>query len=131
MPSICLRKKPRHFLARLAVVAIAAPATGLAAADECGICASSVMLNSSLAACFLERYETYASRSGDAVVVDLSDCPADRGVVEALSIPSGNEAGPDLEFILARDDLACLRERLEHPDVELDPLARISLEDCA
>lgn len=131
MPSPFSRKKPR-LLTRIAVIAVAGQMAGLAAAAAgCGICATSVALNSSLAACFLERYETYASRDGDAVVVDLSDCPSDRGVVEALSVPTGDVAGPDLEFILARGHLACLREHLERPEVELDPLARISLEDCA
>lgn len=111
----------------------AAIVTGLlagAAQAACGLCASAVTTNTSLAACFLDRFDDYAARDGEAVAVDLEDCEAERGVVEALAGPTGSQTDPDLRFILSKAQLACFRERIEDPGIDLDPSAVIRLDDC-
>ena len=113
----------------LAAVLAAGLAVGTAQA-ACGLCASSVTTNTDLAACFLDRFDDYAARDGQAVAVDLEDCETERGVVEALAGPTGSQVEPDLRFILSKAQLACFKERIEDPDIELDPAAVIRLDDC-
>lgn len=122
---------------RRAAGALAAAAAGLmlapapaGAAEDCGICARSVLTNATLAACFLDQYSGLARRDAGLVAVDLSGCETPRGVVEALPEPTRAAEEPDLRFILSRGQLACLRQKLEAPDMPLDPLARIDLEGC-
>lgn len=119
--------------ARRATTAATFLAAGLyagAATAACGLCATEVATNSGLAACFLDRFDQYAARDGQAVAVDLDDCETDRGVVEALSAPTGTRVEPDLRFILSRAQLACFRDRVEAPELELDPVAVIRVDDC-
>ena len=109
----------------------AALSVGTAAgAESCGLCDTSVTTNASLAACFLERFDDYAGRTSPAIVVDLSDCPMDRGVVEALSSPADAGIELDTEFIVTRPQLECLKTRVEDPEIDLDPHATIDLGDC-
>jgi len=100
-------------------------------AEPCGICARKVVINGALAACFLERYPQLAERDSAAVAVDLADCEQERGVVAALRGPAAQPpAQPDLRFMLSLSQLACLKQRLEAPGVELDPSATIDLDSC-
>ncbi len=99
------------------------------AQEACGLCAKQVVINSELATCFLDQYDQFAKTSSDAVVVDLSSC-ASRGVVEALPSPNKAPAEPDMQFIVSRPQLACLKRQLEAPGVVLDPSATIKLDSC-
>jgi len=118
----------------LRIVTLAAgllAATSALAAEPCGLCAKKVVINAALAACFLERYPQLAERGSAAVAVDLADCEEERGVVAALRGPaSPPPAQPDLRFMLSPAQLACLKQRLETPGVELDPSATIDLDSC-
>lgn len=101
-----------------------------ASADEaCGLCAKQVITNSELATCFLEQYDQIAKTGNGAVVVDLSSC-ASRGVVEALPSPNKAPAEPDVQFMISRTQLDCLKKKLEAPGVVLDPTATIELDSC-
>lgn len=128
---------------RLAIVfaiagAVAVPA--VANADECAICDREVVLDNKLAGCFLKRYEILQTRGGDAVMVDLTDCPEEgedladeetsRGVIEALKLPQATPEAPNPKFMISRDQMACLRHRLRDEELALDPAARIALDDC-
>lgn len=98
---------------------------------ECGLCAKSVVVNSALATCFLEKYPQLSNRSGGAVAIDLDDCEEERGVVAALRGPQAQASEPpSRRFILSLPQLACLKRKLEEPGVVLDPSARIDLEAC-
>lgn len=99
------------------------------AEEPCGLCAREIVTNSTLAGCFLDEYETFARKANGAVVVDLSNC-ASRGVVEALPSPSKAPAEPDVQFMLSRAQLDCLKKKLEEPGLVLDPSATIELEAC-
>ena len=117
---------------------VAAPA--VAFAGECAICDREVVLDNKLAGCFLKRYEVLQTRGGDAVIVDLTDCPEEgeeiaeeetsRGVIEALKLPQAAPETPNPKFMISRDQMACLRHRLRDGELALDPAARIALDDC-
>lgn len=104
-----------------------------AAAQPCGLCAREIVTNSLFASCFLARYETYDRISG-VIVIDLSGCgdeeETDRGVIEALPQPGLVSAEPDTRFIVSRTQLDCLKEKLEEPDLVLDPSTVIDLGSC-
>lgn len=127
-----LRTRLRQGAAIAALALAAATGVGVGqAAAACGLCVTSVTINSSLATCFLERYDRYAARSGTAVAVDLRDCPSDRGVVEPLSSPATVQIRPDTRFLITKAQLACFRDRIETSGAAaLDPLAVIPLDDC-
>lgn len=114
---------------RILVAALACGALP-AQAQECGLCAREVVINSSLATCFLDRYAQLASRQAGAVAIDLDDCESNRGVVAALRGPAGPDEAPDTRFMLTLSQLSCLKRKLEEPGLSLDPSARISLGDC-
>jgi hypothetical protein len=101
-----------------------------AAGATCGLCDSEIVINGDLAACFLEKYDQLAKESDPAIVVDLSDCSS-RGIVEALPSATVQIDEPDTQFMISRDQLACLRAKLEQPDLVLDPSARIDLTSCS
>ena len=101
-----------------------------AQAQECGLCAREVVINSSLATCFLDRYAEFASRQAGAVAIDLEDCETERGVVAALRGPARPDEAPDMRFMLTLPQLSCLKRKLEKTGLSLDPSARISLGDC-
>jgi len=118
---------------KVAALAVASAflATTAAAQDSCGLCDKVIVTNSDLAACFLAKYQELESADKNAVVVDLSDCPETRGVVEALPPPGVTVAEPDVQFMLSKDQLACLKRKLEEPGLVLDPSAKIDLGSCA
>lgn len=121
----------RRQLAPALVAMVAALATTtVRAEDACGLCDRDVVINSDLATCFLGEYQSLAARNGAAIVVDLSECEASRGVVEALAGPRVGEEEPSLKFMLSKTQLACLKSKLEEPGLVLDPSARISLDSC-
>lgn len=99
------------------------------AEDACGLCAKQIVTNSELASCFLDQYDQIAKSSSDAVVVDLSSC-ASRGVVEALPSPNKAVQQPDVQFMISRPQLDCLKKQLEAPGIVLDPSATIKLDSC-
>lgn len=105
-------------------------AQGAAAAAPCGLCDREVVMNSALAACFLEAYPALAGRTGGAVVVDLSACEQSRGIVDALRMPGSGPREPDVSFVLTPGQLGCLKARLEQPGLNLDPAATIPLDSC-
>ena len=97
--------------------------------DACGLCAKQIVTNSELATCFLDQYDQIAKSGSNAVVVDLSNC-ASRGVVEALPSPTKTVRQPDVQFMISRPQLACLKKQLEAPGIVLDPSATIELGSC-
>jgi hypothetical protein len=110
---------------------------GLAAASAraetaCGLCNTEIVTNSELAGCFLDDYQNLASKDGAVIVVDLSGCEISRGGLEALPSPTqtGPALEPDLQFMLSRVQLDCLKQKLEQPGLVLDPSARIELAGC-
>ncbi len=107
-------------------------AVSTAVADEaCGLCEKEITTNGDLAQCFLDEYDALAGQTGTEVVVDLNNCEASRGVVEALPTPNAGTAPPDLEFMISRSQLACLKSKLEEPGLVLDPSVTISLDSCS
>lgn len=100
-----------------------------AAEEPCGLCAREIVTNSELASCFLEQYDQFAGRSAEALAVDLSSCQS-RGIVEALPSPNKGGEEPDVQFMISRVQLACLKQKLEEPGLVLDPTATIELDDC-
>lgn len=116
--------------ASLAVAAAFLMATAAAAQESCGLCDKVIVTNSDLAACFLAQYEELERTDGGAIAVDLSGCPESRGVVEALPPPGVTVEEPNLQFMLSRAQLACLKKKLEEPGLVLDPSAKIDLESC-
>lgn len=111
-------------------VAAALTAAGAAAAEPCGICDERVVTNSTLAQCFLEAYPSLAGKSGDAIVVDLSQCESERGIVPALGAPASKAVEPSVTFMVTPAQLDCLKSRLEKQDIVLDPSATIELGSC-
>ena len=104
------------------------------ATDECLICDNEVVLNSSLAKCFLERLPALDDNNSQIIIADLAGCPASeelsRGVIEALSMPGAETAEPSENFVLTREHLSCLLSLLERNEIILDPFAQIDLDDC-
>lgn len=123
-----LHNSVSHVLA--GALLLAGVATAASATESCPACARSVVTNSSLADCFLGNYQRFESARRDNILVDLSDCPADRSIVNPFRMPAPGLEEPDLRFMVTRGQLACLREKLAYPDAPLDPAARIELEDC-
>jgi hypothetical protein len=118
--------------ARLAAAAAFLLVASTAMAQEaCGLCEKEITTNGDLAQCFLEEYDTLAGQTGAEVVVDLNNCEASRGVVEALPTPNAGTALPDLEFMISRAQLECLKRKLEEPGLVLDPSITISLDSCS
>jgi hypothetical protein len=71
------------------------------------------------------------AQDGPAVAVDLSACPADRGVVKSLPMPGqASTDEPDVTFVVSKTKLECLKKKLQEPGVVLDPTAKISLTAC-
>lgn len=113
-------------------------AAGLAAAffavtsasAQCGLCAKEVVITGDLATCFLQEFPELAKGDSPAVAVDLTECGGSRGVVEALPSPELGAAAPNTKFMLSRSQLSCLKEKLEQPDIVLDPSAKIELGNC-
>ncbi len=114
--------------------ALAASVTAAAFAQApCGTCDREIVTNGELADCFLEQYQTYAANSDGVVFVDLSGCPASRGVVKALSDPVASDpqaAEPTLQFYVPKQQLDCLAAKLKDPQMPLDPSAKIELDGC-
>lgn len=104
--------------------------TASPAAEPCGLCDRQIVTNSILASCFLEAFPALQGKAGGAVIVDLSTCEQERGIVDALRMPGADELEPDVQFILTPEQLSCLKAQLERPDLVLDPTATISLESC-
>jgi len=115
----------------VAIVAAAVFSISSAAAGAtCGICDTEIVINSELATCFLEQYDELAELDEPAIVVDLSDCAGERGIVEALPSAKLTVEEPDTEFMISPTQLECLKEKLEQPDLELDPSTTIDLNSC-
>jgi hypothetical protein len=112
------------------VVAAVFSISSAAAGATCGICDTEIVINSDLASCFLEQYDKLAKVNEPAIVVDLSDCPGSRGIVEALPSADLTVDEPDTEFMISRTQLECLKKKLEQPGIELDPTATIDLASC-
>ncbi len=116
----------------LVLLGVVAPAF---AQDDCGLCNRVVVINSELASCFLSDYPALSAKEGAAIVVDLSGCAGtDRGIVEALPSPlapsTATALEPDVQFMVSRPQLDCLKRKLEEPGLVLDPFARIELASC-
>lgn len=113
------------------VLAVAAAGYPLAAfAQDCAICAKSVVINSDLAQCFLDKYSKLGDDAGAAVAVDLTQCAKGRSIVQALPTPTAAVDEPDTKFLLSRKQVDCLREQIVEGEIELDPSARIDLAAC-
>ena len=112
------------------VVAAVFSISSAAAGATCGICDTEIVINSELASCYLEQYDKLAALDEKAIVVDLSDCAESRGIVEALPSANLTVDEPDTEFMISPSQLACLKAKLEDPNIELDPSATIDLASC-
>jgi hypothetical protein len=112
------------------VVAAVFSISSAAAGATCGLCDTEVVMNSELAMCFLEQYDQLARQDEPAIIVDLSDCPGARGIVEALPSANLTVEEPDTEFMISPEQLSCLKKKLEDPAIELDPSAKIDLASC-
>jgi len=99
-------------------------------AQECAICAKSVVMSQDLATCFLDKYSGLSTETGAAVAVDLTACQKGRTVVQALPSPAMADEQPDTKFVLSRRQVECLRTRLADKELDLDPTARIDLGAC-
>lgn len=119
-----------HILLRGVVAAAALCLAAPAFAEDCPICAESVVMNGDLASCFLQKYGGKAVVSGDMVAVDLSRCEKSRSIVSALPTPAMAVEEPDIKFLLSRSQVDCLREKLESDELVLEPSARIDLGSC-
>ncbi|MDI6027318.1 hypothetical protein QBK99_14065 [Corticibacterium sp. UT-5YL-CI-8] len=123
---------------RFLLAAMLAGTSSQALADEaCAVCDKEIVTNAELASCFLDRYDEFAKRAGNAVVVDLSACEQARGVIEPLKslvAPSGPDTAlpeePNVTFMVSRTQLDCLRKKLQEPGLKLDPSLRIALGSC-
>jgi hypothetical protein len=113
------------------VVATLLAVSSGAAGAACALCDTEVVMNPDLAACFLEQYEKLAKDGASTIVVDLSDCAESRGLVAGLPVVGSGEDEPDIEFVVSRDQLDCLRQKLQDPALELDPSAKIDLTTCS
>lgn len=113
-----------------AMSASAALSVPLARADTCGLCAKEVLLNAELAKCLLGQYASLSQRSAGAIAVDLTGCETSRGIVDALPSVTPAVEEPDLQFIVSRTQLECLKSRLEVPGLVQDPLTKIDLRTC-
>ena len=77
----------RYVMSSMKRISLAAATTALlgihaARAEEtCGLCQQEVVTNSELAECFLQRFEEFASKANGTVIVDLTDCEQQRGIV--------------------------------------------------
>lgn len=105
-------------------------ATVAIAQEACGLCEKEITTNPDLAKCFLEQYTNLSTQTGEAVAVNLNDCEGSRGVVPSLPTPNSGTAEPDLEFMVSRTQLDCLKRKLEDPKTVLDPTATIALDAC-
>ena len=112
------------------VVAAVFSISSAAAGPTCGICDTEIVINSELASCFLEQYDKLPKLDEKAIVVDLSDCAESRGIVEALPSAGLTVQEPDTEFMISPAQLACLKAKLEDPNIKLDPSATIDLGAC-
>ncbi len=124
---------PKAFWTKAVSLAVASAfltTATVAAQESCGLCDKVIVTNSDLAACFLAKYQELQSAGKGAIVVDLSECPESRGVVEALPPPGVTVEEPDLQFMVSPAQLACLKKKLEEPGLVLDPSAKIDLESC-
>jgi hypothetical protein len=119
-------KRLKMLAGGLAAALFAATSAGA----QCGLCAKEVVINGELATCFLQEFPELSKGDSQAVAVDLSACGGSRGVVEALPSPKLGEQEPSMKFMLSRSQLACLKQKLEQPDLVLDPSAKIELGDC-
>ncbi len=118
------------FQLRGAVTAVSLCLAAPAFAEDCPICAESVVMNGDLASCFLQKYGGNAVVSGNMIAVDLSRCEKSRSIVSALPTPTMAVEEPDTKFLLSRGQVHCLREKLESDELVLDPSARIDLGTC-
>lgn len=108
-----------------------ATAGTVAAQGACGLCQQEIVTTPDLAECFLQRYDRLAGSNGsERVIVDLTDCERSRSIVDALPTVDTMVEEPDLRFMVVRSQLDCLKARLEDPEVDLDPSARIRLDSC-
>jgi len=123
-------KLPTRPLQVFAIGALAALAATAVLADDCAICAKSVVTNSDLATCFLDKYGETDPAGAGAIAVDLTRCERSRSIVQALPSPAMAVEEPDTRFLLSRAQLDCLVRKLEDPDLVLDPQARIDLGAC-
>jgi len=117
-----------------AMAGLVAGTMGLAtvqAGATCGLCASEVVISPPLAACLLSQYEVLATGDdGGAIAVDLSGCEQERGIIEALPSLSAAPPEPDLQFLVSRRQLDCLKTRLETPGAVEPPVSTIDLRTC-
>ena len=107
-------------------------ALGSASAEgPCGLCASEVVISPPLAACLLSQYDMLATGDdGGAIAVDLSGCEQERGIVAALPSLTAAPPEPDLQFLVSRRQLDCLKTRLETPGAVEPPVSTIDLRSC-
>lgn len=121
-----LKWRPATVLALLALTG-GAPA---AWAQDCAICAKSVVINTELAQCFLDKYAKLGDEAGAAVAVDLTQCAKSRSIVQALPSPTMAVEATDTKFLLSRKQVECLRKQIVGGSLDLDPSARVDLAAC-
>lgn len=121
----------RHVRAVVGLLAGTMALATVPAGATCGLCASEVVISPSLATCLLSQYEILATGDdGGAIAVDLSDCEQERGIIEALPSLGAAPPEPDLQFLVSRRQLDCLKTRLETPGTVEPPVSTIDLRSC-
>ncbi len=125
-----MRLKHGLISAGVGLLAVVLLAGGASATDPCGLCDETIVTNSALAQCFLDEYPFLAGKANGAIVVDLSKCETERGIVAPLGTPGLKAPEPDVTFMVTPTQLRCLKTKLEEKDIELDPSATIELGNC-
>lgn len=123
--------RPRDIYLTIGLFAGLVAAHAAAAEDGCGLCNTAVVLDRPLATCFLQQFPELSQADEATVTVDLKSCAEEsRGVFEAFPQPNGARLKPDIQFMVTREQLTCLKRKLEDEDLSLDPAARIELAGC-
>lgn len=125
-----MRMKGRSFAAVAGLWAGLAAVSGAYGTEPCGLCDEKIVTNSVLAQCFLDEYPFLAGKAEGAIVVDLSKCEQERGIVPSLAMPGQQAPEPSVTFVVTPTQLDCLKTKLERDDIELDPSATIELGSC-
>ena len=125
-----MRMKNRSFMVAAGFLVGLAAVSGAEATEPCGLCDEKIVTNSVLAQCFLDEYPFLAGKADAAIVVDLSKCEQERGIVPSLAMPGQQALEPSVTFVVTPTQLDCLKTKLERDDIELDPSATIELGSC-
>lgn len=91
---------------------------------RCAICNATVVLDETLATCFVEREEAVLSamkaKGEDISLIDLSDCSSRGELPVGTSRPSAEALKLDTSFMIDQASVVCLREAIEKAGPAMD-----------